>query len=209
MEAGQNVCDLGIDVVARAHHPPPVAAAAETFGDRKADRLQWREVGIKLVDLESPRQATQHALVHGQIGDVLPFEQDTSRIRLEHTGELVDDRGLAGAVGADQRMARALRDSEREVAGDAQAPEMLFQPDRFQRDSHCPSLSGMATAALRPATCAMRRFGSHSTQRCRRARPTITITTRTTPIQNCQYCGVMVENTSCSILNTTAPIRPP
>jgi hypothetical protein len=29
------------------------------------------------------------------------------------------------------------------------------------------------------------------------------------PDQNNQYCGVIVWNTSCSILNTTAPISPP
>ena len=35
-----------------------------------------------------------------------------------------------------------------------------------------------------------------------RSRPTSTITTSTRPIQNSQYCGVMVEKNSCSILNT-------
>src|SRR3954452_25523086 len=106
-------------------------------------------------------------------------------------------------------MARPRLDVEREVAGHFQAAELLFQVHGLKRDGHVASLSGIATTALRPANCRIRRFGSHSAQRYMRARPTSTITTRTSPIQNCQYCGVSVEKTSCSILNTPAPIRPP
>src|ERR1700742_1119037 len=100
-------------------------------------------------------------------------------------------------------MARALLNLQRQIAGDAQAAEGLFQTLGFQRDGHDASPSGTATAALRPAKWVMTRLGSHSTQRCSRARPTSTIATRTAPIQNCQYCGVMVEKTSCSMRNTT------
>ena len=168
---------------------------AEALGDGKADGLERGEIRIELVDLEGARQAAQHALVHGQVRDVLAFEQDAARVRLEHAGELVDDRGLAGAVRADQRVAGALLDLQRQIARDAQAAELLFEILGFERDGH-ESLSGTATTALRPATCLMIRFGTYSTQRCRRWRPTSTITTSTRPIQNCQYCGVMVENTS-------------
>src|SRR6202790_5590575 len=121
----------------------------------------------------------------------------------------MQDGGLAGAVGTDQRVAGALRGHKREVAGDFQAAELLVQPPGFQRGTHDASLSGTTTMVLRPPNCRMTRFGAHSAQRCRRARPTSTITTSTRPIQNCQYCGVMVEKTSCNILNTTAPIKPP
>ncbi len=45
MEARQDLGDLGVDVVARAHPPPPVAAAADPFGDGKADGLERGQVG--------------------------------------------------------------------------------------------------------------------------------------------------------------------
>ena len=192
MEAREIFGDLGVDVVARAHPAPPVAAAAEPFRHRKPDGLERRQIGIELVDLEGARQPAQHPRVHRQIGDVVAFEQDAAAIGLEHAGQQVDDGGLAGAVRADQRVARALLDLERQVARDLEPAELLFQPPGFQRDRHGASLSGMATAALRPANCRMTRFGAHSTQRCSRWRPTSTITTSTSPIQNCQYCGVMV-----------------
>ena len=73
-----------------------------------------------------------------------------------------------------------------------QAAEGFFQASGFQRDRHGASLSGTATTALRPANCRITRLGSHSAQRWMRSRPTSTITTSTSPIQNSQYCGVMV-----------------
>src|SRR5205823_2277940 len=175
---------------------------------RKPDGLERRQVRVELVDLEGARQATQHALVHRQIGDVAIFEQDAPGIRSEHAGQEIDHGGLAGTIRADQRVACALLDNKRKVARDAQAPERFLQPSCLQCDRHA-SLSGTATTALRPAICLMMRFGAHSAQRCIRGRPTSTIMTSTSPIQNCQYCGVMVENTSCSILKMTAPISPP
>ena len=140
--------DLGVDVVACAHHPPPVAAAAEPLGDRKPDGLDRRQIGIELVDLEGARQAAQHAAMHGQVGDVVAFQQDLPRVRPEHTGQQVDHGGLAGAVRADQGVTRALRDFQREVARDLEAAELLFQAACFQRQRHDASLSGMATAAF-------------------------------------------------------------
>src|SRR5215216_3115850 len=40
MKARQRLRDLLVDVAARAHPPPPVAAAAEPFGYRKAHGLE-------------------------------------------------------------------------------------------------------------------------------------------------------------------------
>ena len=168
MEARQIFRDLGVDVVAGAHPPPPVAAAAEPFRYRKPDGLERRQIGIELVDLEGARQPAQHAGMHRHIGDVVAFQQDAAAIGLEHAGQQIDDGGLAGAVRADQGVAGALLDPERKLAGDLEPAELLFQPSGFQRERHGASLSGTATTALRPASCRMTRFGAHSTQRCRR-----------------------------------------
>src|ERR1700723_3036635 len=209
MEAREILRDIVIDVAARAHHPPPVGAAAEPLRDRKADGLDRRQIRIELVDLEGARQAAQNAAMHRQIGDVVTFKQNAPGIGLEHAGQEVNHGGLAGAVGADQRMAGALLDPERQIARDLEAAELFFESLCFQRDGHGASLSETATTALAPPNCRMIRFGIHSTQRCRRSRPTSTITTSTRPIQNCQYCGVKFEKNSWSILNTTEPIKPP
>src|SRR6201999_3090104 len=103
-------------------------------------------------------------------------------------------------VRTDQRMTGALRDLQREVARDLEPAELLCQTSGFECKRHGASLSGTATAPLWPANCRMTRFGTNSTQRCSRARPISTIRTSTSPIQNCQYCGVMVEKNSCNIL---------
>ena len=52
MEARQDFGDLAVDVGARSHPSPPVAAAAHPFGDRKPDGFERGEVGIELIDLE-------------------------------------------------------------------------------------------------------------------------------------------------------------
>ncbi len=164
MEARQDVGDLAVDVAARAHAPPPVAAAAEPFGDREPHRLQRRQVGIELVDLEGARQPAQHARVHGKARDVLAFEQDLAAIRHQHAGEQIDDGGLARPVGADQRVAGALLDFQREVARHLQAAERFLQVPGFEGDGHDASPSGTLTAVLRPVTCRITRLGSHSAQ---------------------------------------------
>src|SRR5579859_1414819 len=209
MKAFEVFGNLGIDVVARAHHAPPVTATAKPLGDRKPDGLDRRQIGIQLVDLEGARQAPQHAAMHGDVRDVVAFQQNPAAVRPEHTGQKVDHGGLAGAVRADQSVTGALRDSEREVARDLEPAELLCQTSGFKRRCHEASLSGTATAALLLANCRITQFGTNSTQRCSRARPISTITTSTRPIQNSQYCGVIIWNSSCNILNTTAPIRPP
>src|SRR5581483_3663332 len=181
----------------------------ETFGNCEPDGLKRREVGVKLADLEGSRQATQHPDMHGQFRDVVAFEQNPSRIRLQHAGQKIDHRGLARAVRADQGVTGALLDLQRKVARDLQAAKLLCQSSGFQGERHDASVSGTATTALPPPNRRIIRFGTNNAQRCSRARPTSTITTSTSPIQNCQYCGVMVEKNSCNSRNTTAPISPP
>ena len=48
------------------------------------------------------RHAHRHNLVRRQLGQFFALEADTSGFRLEQSGDGVQRRGLAGAVGADQ-----------------------------------------------------------------------------------------------------------
>src|SRR3546814_4310857 len=66
---------------------------------------------VELVgDLEGAHQAAGEALVRRQQRDVLAEELDAPVIGPQRTGDEVEQRGLAGAVGADQAGAADLRD---------------------------------------------------------------------------------------------------
>ncbi len=150
MEAREILRDLGVDVAATSKSPPPVAAMAETFGYGEPDGLERRQIGVKLVDLEGARQPAQHAAMYRQPGDIGPLKQDGAAVRLQHAGQQIDDRGLAGAVRPDQRVARTGRDLQREIAGDFQAAELFLEPDGFQRNAHDAPPSGTGVALALP-----------------------------------------------------------
>src|SRR5262249_15199044 len=100
----------------------------------------------------------------------------------EHAGNQIDQRGLAGAVRPDQRIALAGRQIERDIARNDERAEALVQAARRQRrDAH---------ARLRP-------------QRTRRAAPSrmpigrnITTARSSVPTKKYQYSGLMPENWS-------------
>ena len=88
----------------------PVPSRSETAS---ADGLQRRQVGEELVDLEGARQPAR-ARARAAPASVMssPVQEDRAGGRPQHAGQQVDQRGLAGAVGADQRVARARLDAE-------------------------------------------------------------------------------------------------
>src|SRR6516165_5964418 len=98
----QHLCDFAGQQRWLADHPPPVAGDAEPFADREADGLKRGEIGKQLVDLEGAGDAELGAVVGLQGGDVASIEQDAAGARPQYAGEQVDERGLAGAIGADQ-----------------------------------------------------------------------------------------------------------
>ena len=76
----------------------------------------------------SPRRARS---AWRQRGDVLAIEQHPAGMRLEHAGDQIDQRGLAGAVRADQRVARAALERKIDVARDRQRAESPVQVPRL------------------------------------------------------------------------------
>ncbi len=81
-------------------------------------------------------------------GDVAPFEEDRALGRLDHAGQQIDQRRLAGAVGADQRLARAgLRAQNDTLSVASRAPNCLMQAARLEsRAAHAASpRSGLGT----------------------------------------------------------------
>ena len=98
-----------------AEPPPPAGADAELPRDRERERLQRRQPAEELVDLECAHDAASHPPVRRQAGDVVAIEPDRAGARLQGAGEQVDQGRLAGAVRADQGVAGAEPDLERDV----------------------------------------------------------------------------------------------
>src|SRR3984885_12899564 len=133
--------------------------------------------------------------------DVAPRQPDLACGWLDHPGEKVDQRRLAGPVGSDQRLPGAGLNRERHIVGRGQRAEMPREATRLQR------WSGHAAPRLaaRGVTRAISRRGVAAI----RSRPASTSMTKASPIQNSQYSGVAAEITSLSTMNAAAPTSPP
>src|SRR5206468_7642884 len=104
----------------RAARPAPPALPARVAPEaeavrraclhRERDVLERREAGIDAGDLERARQAFARAPGRRQAGDVLARESDGPGVGAQGTRERVDEGGLAGAVGPDDRVRLALGD---------------------------------------------------------------------------------------------------
>ena len=90
---------------------------AEPLGHRDVDVLQHRQPAEQPVDLERARDAELDALgLRDAAVMSRPLSSTCPGVGAQHAGEEVDEGGLAGAVGADQRMARAGLEPEIDVA---------------------------------------------------------------------------------------------
>ena len=135
-KARQQRLALGGDRGVVAERAPPARARAAMHGDRERQRRQRRQRVEQLVDLEGADDAAANPLVRGERRDVVAVEQDRPGGRLENAGEQVDQRRLAGAVRADQGVAGAARELERDVVGRRQAAEALDERARREDRRH-------------------------------------------------------------------------
>ena len=95
---------------------------------RERDIFQRAIFGQYSGDLERSRQSEDGARGHVERGDVKAGEIDSPRVGLQDAGDEVDQRRLAGPVGADQRDEPALIDAEAHVVGDGERAEALGEP---------------------------------------------------------------------------------
>ncbi len=100
----------------------------------------------------------------------------------ERAADQVEQRGLAGAVRADQRLAAAARELEVDVRGHGEAAEALVQPARRERRR------GHGAAGIRPPR---QRASARSSRPSRPPRQNSTTSTSTRPMPNCQNSGLM------------------
>src|SRR5205085_2752724 len=117
---------------------PAVPALAEIA--RELDVLEDRQPPEGPRDLEGPADPAVDDGVRREARDLLALEPDRSRGGREGSGEHVEDRALARAVGPDQADDLALGHLERDVADGGEAAETL---DQAFNDEHGP-----------PSTCA-------------------------------------------------------
>ena len=180
---------------------PPAAAQPPVLRHHQRQCLQRRHGVEQLVDLEGAHHAPAHPLVGCDVGDVFAVQHNAPFRRLQHAGEQVDECGFARAIGANERMARAFHQVERDVAGGGNAAKTFDQA--LGAEHHVASLWVCGCSHRAPP------LPNQVQGRIRRSRPTITSTTRNRPSQKVQYCGVIDESRSCMSLNTMAPITPP
>src|ERR1700691_6735661 len=88
------------------------------------------------------------------MGDVGAFEQDEAAARPERAGDQIDEAGLAGAVGADKRVARAGQQAEIDVARHGERAEALAQRLGLERGGfagHCPPSRRRSSRSATPS----------------------------------------------------------
>ena len=129
-------------------------AGMRLHGER--DVLERGEIRKQRRDLERARQAELAAALHRQRGDVVAAELDAPGVGRDLAGELADQRGLAGAVRADDRRAARRRatssaivvggDDAAEALGQALDPRAARQPRRDPRSR--PSMPPRANSTI-------------------------------------------------------------
>ncbi len=145
------------DVAAAPCRPMDVAAAAEPLRHRERHVFENRQAAKQRRDLERAHDAVLDALRLGQRRDVGAVEQDAAVVGMKRPGDQVDEAGLAGAVGADERVTRPAPEAEIDAVGDGQSAEALaeaagFERRRRARIAHRRRLSEAATRSTMPST---------------------------------------------------------
>jgi hypothetical protein len=155
--------------------------------------VQHRQALEQAGDLERSHQAAPRTLVGAERGDVLARQQHTSAIAAQLTGQLRHQRGLAGAIGADQRVDAAGLHLQVDLVGDHQAAEALGQALHVEQRRH----RGLHNRSRPAFTAPARPWRANSTT-----------ASNTQPVQN-SPCSLTVASPSCSSSSAAAPNTPP
>src|SRR5437773_6893237 len=126
------------------------------------------------VDLEGAAEAALHALRLRRPGHVIAAEQDAARGGTQGTHQHVDEGGLAGAVGPDERVALPGPQPEIDVLRDRQRAEAFAEAAGFENGIHL---------SIRPSIP---------------PRANRTTTTSSRPMPRYQYSGNCLASRSCA-----------
>src|SRR4030081_408127 len=102
--------------------------------DRHRDIVENGQPVEQVDDLEAARNAGLDPFVHGRERDVVALEQDLAAVGREMRADEIDERGLAGAVRADEREKLPLVDCEVHVVAGAGLAELLAEIDGLEKD---------------------------------------------------------------------------
>ena len=145
-----------VEAVERALRAPEMKRVAERPLQRDPDIVAHREMRgrRRRSGTSGPCPETRHAAGRSR-GDVGAVVDDLPGARLEEFRQQVEDRGLARAVRADQRMDRAAADDEVNVAHRGEAAKLLGEPlrleDRFRQLYHPDAAPGTSPGAVVPS----------------------------------------------------------
>jgi len=98
---------------------------------RQRDIVERGEIRQQRGDLERARQSERAAAIGRHMGDVLTRKADGAGVRQQLSGQLADQRGLAGAVRSDDGVHLSAGNIERDVVGRydaAEPPDQIFDP---------------------------------------------------------------------------------
>src|SRR5581483_52182 len=116
---------LGIDVLQVRH-----------VRGRHEQVLEHAHRAERARDLEAARNAATRPHVGREPRDLFAVEDDRAALIPERAGDAIDERGLAGAVRADQAEALALADREAHLGERGEAAEVLGDAAYLQERSH-------------------------------------------------------------------------
>ncbi len=118
---------LGFFPVEAVHARHQVPAASSVTEERRLDVLKYREAREDVGALEGATHAETAEIVGRDTGDLPVLEADAARVGPEVTGDEVEERGLARAVGPDDGADRAARNAEADSAHGLEAVEALAE----------------------------------------------------------------------------------
>src|SRR4029079_14362821 len=123
---------LRIELVERARGTPEIKRSPALALQRDAHVFEHRQVREQGRYLERAHQAHARDARRAGPRDLAAVIEDLAACRLEEMREEVEAGGLAGAVGADQRMDTAAPDGQGHVLDRDETLEFLGQPPRLE-----------------------------------------------------------------------------
>src|SRR5262245_1032904 len=153
--------ESGLMVEAAERVPAQRRQAEQSERDVPQDGVLWKQRD----DLIGARHPEMRPAMARHAGDVAAEQQDRSAVGGELAGDQVEQRGLAGAVRADDQPPLPGLDGKRDVGGDAQAVERFAQPTDGERGHGWRSSTGGLSLELARARSAF------SPQRASRTEP--------------------------------------
>src|SRR5438477_1702513 len=107
--------------------------------ERRLHVLEHGESREDVGALEGPPDAQPAEIVRRHARDVAAVERDVPAIGTQMTGDQVEERGLAGAVGSDDGADRAARHAERHAGDGHEAVEALGEIADLKHSAASPA----------------------------------------------------------------------